>query len=184
MAESLRFMVVRHPFERILSAYRDKLESRTEGLEHGTEHFYQTYGKQIVEKYRNLKIHPELSDRDEPTFPEFVQYLIDEDLVERADDHWIPYYLFCTPCWVDYDVIAQFETLKEDYDFLLRVTGLDQLGVVSPWRHLTKNVRTQDVDSAYFAQITKEQVLQLYQKYKLDFELFDYDYDRYFRMAL
>lgn len=43
----------------------------------------------------------------EPTFREFVQYLIHTDLANYGDDHWIPYYLYCTPCLVDYDVIAK-----------------------------------------------------------------------------
>ena len=44
--------MVRHPFERLLSAYRDKLENTNVGAEHGTAHFYQKYGSRIVQKYR------------------------------------------------------------------------------------------------------------------------------------
>lgn len=47
-----KLLVVRHPFERLLSAYRDKLENSVAGREHGTLHFYQKYGSKIVEKYR------------------------------------------------------------------------------------------------------------------------------------
>jgi hypothetical protein len=65
---------VRHPFERLLSAFRDKLENKNIGLEHGVEHFYMSYGRKIVQKYRN-----DSSKRLEPTFPEFVTYLIKED---------------------------------------------------------------------------------------------------------
>ena len=43
---------MRHPFERILSAYRDKLENTNVGQEHGTWHFYKKYGSKIVTKYR------------------------------------------------------------------------------------------------------------------------------------
>lgn len=47
-----KLLVVRHPFERLLSAYRDKLENSVAGREHGTLHFYRKYGGKIVEKYR------------------------------------------------------------------------------------------------------------------------------------
>lgn len=39
------FLIVRHPFDRLLSAYRDKLERYN-------KHFDELYGKRIVEKYR------------------------------------------------------------------------------------------------------------------------------------
>lgn len=45
-------MTVRHPFERLLSAYRDKLENTNFGREHGTLHFYSAFGSKIVKKYR------------------------------------------------------------------------------------------------------------------------------------
>lgn len=48
----MKAIVVRHPFERLVSAFRDKLEQVAGGEAHGTEHFYQKYGKKIVEKYR------------------------------------------------------------------------------------------------------------------------------------
>jgi len=50
---SRRLLVVRHPFERLLSAYRDKLENCVAGREHGTLHFYRKYGAKIVRKYRS-----------------------------------------------------------------------------------------------------------------------------------
>lgn len=84
--------MVRHPFARLLSAYRDKLENRVAGAEHGTAHFYRKYGRKIVDKYRAKKsgtsvatsslLQPEHVVRDpakpppaddEPTFKEFVQ---------------------------------------------------------------------------------------------------------------
>lgn len=50
---SRRLLVVRHPFERLLSAYRDKLENSVAGRRHGTLHFYRKYGAKIVQKYRS-----------------------------------------------------------------------------------------------------------------------------------
>lgn len=43
----------------------------------------------------------------EPTFREFVDYAIGTDLGSYGDDHWMPYYLYCTPCLVKYDIIAK-----------------------------------------------------------------------------
>lgn len=87
---TLTLLVVRHPFERLLSAYRDKLENSMIGAEHGTTHFYAKYGSRIVAKYRpggnKTRTHsllkpgqylwnPELPKPAgfEPTFKEFVR---------------------------------------------------------------------------------------------------------------
>ena len=45
-------MVVRHPFERILSAYRDKLEDLARDIDARDGFYYTMYGKHIVAEYR------------------------------------------------------------------------------------------------------------------------------------
>ena len=170
-------MVVRHPFERILSAYRDKLENSTAGHEHGTFHFYEKYGRKIVNKYR--KNHSNQQLKREPSFEEFVHYLIDTDLALYADDHWIPYYLYCTPCLIDYDFIVHFETLKEDVDLLLTAIG-EETG--PEWKHSTysnaKSSRTALIQS-YYDQLSEQTIGKLYDKYRVDFELFGYSVDNF-----
>jgi len=47
----------------------------------------------------------------EPTFREFVDYVIDTDLGSYGDDHWMPYYLYCTPCLVKYNIIANVSNI-------------------------------------------------------------------------
>lgn len=47
----ISFIVVRHPFERLVSAYRDKLE-RSHAKNYLTDFYYKTYGRKIVQKYR------------------------------------------------------------------------------------------------------------------------------------
>lgn len=171
-------MVVRHPFERLLSAYRDKLENSTAGFEHGTMHFYKKYGRKIVAKYRQSD---SISAQVEPTFDEFARYLADTDLSLYADDHWIPYYLFCTPCLVDYDLTIHFETFEQDIRLLMQVLrdknqiesneGTDQ---VIKWKHKTIGGRSIELINSYFRQLKKSTVRKLYEKYRLDFELFGY----------
>ena len=165
-SSKIRFMIVRHPFERILSAYRDKLENSTAGPEHGTVHFYQKYGRKIVEKYRIAK-----SSKIEPTFEEFVHYLIDTDLSLYADDHWIPYYLFCTPCSIDYDVIIHFETIQEDLRMLLDLIG-DNSGPEKVHSNSPKR-------SSYYDGLSRDLIVKLHEKYKVDFEMFGYSIDAY-----
>nr|CAD7404804.1 unnamed protein product [Timema poppensis] len=196
--DTLKLLVVRHPFERLLSAYRDKLENVQVGHNHGTLHYYRRYGRRIVKKYRqggnSTKTWTILSQDQyywppnktrpagvEPTFQEFVRYLTDMDIVLYSDDHWIPYYLYCTPCLLKYDIIAKVESLLRDQVYVIRSAGLQEQ-VRPRWRHKTKE-ESNEIAKRYFSQLTKEQVLKLYEKYKVDFELFDYKADLYLEYA-
>lgn len=119
----------------------------------------------------------------EPTFEEFVRYLIDTDLTLYADDHWIPYYLFCTPCLVHYDVIIHFETLQSDVQLLLDRMG-DELGDGPEWKHVTTGGKSNPILlHHHFGQLKKSTLEKLHTKFQFDFELFGYSPDAYISMA-
>lgn len=190
-------MIVRHPFERLVSAFRDKLENTNIGKENGVDHFYQKYGRKIVAKYRpagegppKIRYSQDMDDPSipapkgiEPTFSEFVKYLIDTDLTLYSDDHWMPYYLHCSACLVDYDVIAKFETLDRDQNYIVRKSKLENR-ITPSWKHLTKGKKTSDTVRKYFATVTLSDAMKLYHKYRLDFELYDYTVDEYLEILL
>ena len=50
----------------------------------------------------------------EPIFREFIEYMIETDLGSYEDDHWMSYYLFCTPCLVKYDIIAKISKFASE----------------------------------------------------------------------
>ncbi|XP_011701472.1 PREDICTED: carbohydrate sulfotransferase 11-like [Wasmannia auropunctata] len=188
---SRRLLVVRHPFERLLSAYRDKLENSVAGREHGTLHFYRKYGAKIVRKYRRENFTEPRPDQvirregvppptgKEPTFREFVDYMIETDLGSYGDDHWMPYYLFCTPCLVKYDIIAKVESLWRDQVYAINKLGL-QDRIKPRWRHSNSYANASRI---YFSQLNGAMVRRLYEKLRLDFELFDYSPDVYYEYA-
>nr|XP_024215997.1 carbohydrate sulfotransferase 11-like [Halyomorpha halys] len=169
-----RLICVRHPFDRILSAYRDKLESRDRAPQHGTLHYYKRWGSKIRNKFRT-------SGKIEPTFEEFVKFLIQTDLLAYSDDHWIPYNAYCTPCLLRYDYIAKVETLTEDQLFFINSQKLGSW--ISPSKHHSSKKISSTVARDYFSQLTKDQVNNLYQKYRLDFEMFDYSIQPYLDYA-
>merc|ERR1719244_906975 len=52
LPKSLKFVVVRHPFQRIMSAYVDKLQSYQRDLLYRGGYYYAMYGADIVGRYR------------------------------------------------------------------------------------------------------------------------------------
>uniref|UniRef100_A0A336LSE2 Carbohydrate sulfotransferase n=1 Tax=Culicoides sonorensis TaxID=179676 RepID=A0A336LSE2_CULSO len=129
LSSSVSFLIVREPFERLLSAYRNKLEGCR-------NKYYKLLGEQIVRKFRrdknnkpinNKKAH-KLSKHSGPTFKEFLQFLVHHYKTGgRFDEHWSPIYTFCTPCSINLTLIAKTETFQRDTEYIIRQAGLESL---------------------------------------------------------
>ena len=57
LPQTLKFLVVRHPFERVMSAYVDKLESQTRDVQYRGGYYYAMYGHDIVAAHRHKYKH-------------------------------------------------------------------------------------------------------------------------------
>lgn len=172
---SISFVIVRHPFERLVSAYKDKIQYALPNSHH------HKLGIRIIQKYRKLAKGQPWNTQKYPTFSEFVNYLLDEVRHPHTeiDMHWIPVTYFCTPCFFHYDVIAKFETLEEDQNYLIAVAQLGHM-IKPQWRNAGKGAHTNDLVVKLFTELDDEQVRGLYEYYKYDFELFGYSTDDYF----
>uniref|UniRef100_A0A6P4DUA6 Carbohydrate sulfotransferase n=1 Tax=Drosophila rhopaloa TaxID=1041015 RepID=A0A6P4DUA6_DRORH len=186
LPSALSFLFVRDPFERILSAYRNKLEGNKNT-------FYKTLGTKIVHRYRKRNLGGPWP-RCGPTFEEFVRFLIGEQAAgKRFDEHWAPIYSFCTPCSVNFTIIGKTETFQRDSEFIIRQAGLESLllGLGKlPQRkqrkignHARSGVKSEALVERYFADLDRSTLDQLLKIYRIDFELFDYDYRKYYDMV-
>ncbi|KAL1129815.1 hypothetical protein AAG570_012759 [Ranatra chinensis] len=173
---SLAFLIVRHPLERLLSAYRDKIQYALPNTPH------QKLGNEIILRYRNQKKRL-LHNPRWPTISEFVNYLVDsQKRHESMDMHWAPMTEFCTPCQINFDIIIKFETLHEDQKYLIELAGLGKK-IKPEWKNPSKGRVTTEVLYNYYSQLTVSQILQLHNLYRYDFELFGYGIKEYVEMA-
>jgi len=188
MPVSLKFLVVRHPFERVISAYMDKIEDYTRDLKYRGGYYYAMYGADIVAKFRQkyqekFPKNP-LFMRKEPSFVEFVEFLI-ETPVSKYDEHWKPQFILCPPCHFKFDVIVKMETFNRDTDFILSQRNLD--GVVSLAKKHTsvgkQKKKEKNLVKTLFSQLSKKMVEALYEKYRVDFQMFEYDIKDYVKYA-
>ena len=130
-----KFMVVRHPFDRIISAYTGKIANPM-----AKPRFYRKLQKEIVKKYRS-----DQTNTAPPSFAEYIRYLLDltEDINNPKDwrivDCVQAYYSVCAPCDVKYDVIVKLETHDADTEFLIRRNNLTELQEpFTMWKHSSK----------------------------------------------
>lgn len=169
---SLTFVIVRHPFERLLSAYRDKIYNSLPNTIH------RTLSSAIVRRYRPQAVTKSNSRR--ASFEEFVLYLLDTFRTNESalDMHWAPVVQFCTPCLVNFNMILKFETLQEDQRYLIELAGLSLL-IKPEWFNEGKGGATSEMIGKFYSELSADQLYQLYNVYKYDFELFDYTMEEY-----
>jgi hypothetical protein len=99
-----KIMVTRHPLERLVSGYVDKLTH--------VNPFYLIIGAPLLHKY-----HPELPDKVKKkgagvVFRDFIQAVVDGE----HNRHWMPVSQLCFPCHIKYDKIVKLETQEIDAD--------------------------------------------------------------------
>lgn len=173
--DSISFLITRHPLERLLSAYRDKLQFAFPHTHH------RKLGNEIIQKYRKDK-KDKFSKQRWPTFGEFVSYLLDSvKQGHTLDMHWTPITEFCTPCMFNFDIIAHTETLQEDQEFIIQKAGLQNI-IKPQWRN-GRGTTSEQVET-YYSQLTRAQILHLYHIYRYDFELFNYSLKGYLEFGI
>ena len=162
-----KFMVVRHPLVRILSAYRDKLENANP--------FYPAVlGRTIERQYGHVPAGK--SKGRNVTFKQMVHYIIDHG---PYDHHWTPISLLCNACEIEYDYVARLETSYLDYRYIfskLKNVHGDNTGLPQSFRAY-KGATDFDMVRKYYKTVPINYTNLLIEKYYMDFRLFGYTWN-------
>ncbi|XP_043563506.1 carbohydrate sulfotransferase 11-like [Chiloscyllium plagiosum] len=169
----LKFIFVREPFERLLSAYRNKFTRRYNTA------FHKRYGTKIIREHRHNPSPEALERGADVTFQEFVWYLVDPKTrrEEPFNEHWETVYSLCHPCLIHYDVVGHYETLLQDAHYLLDLVEPDHR-VKFPSSNVSSRT-TDHMTAMFFQKISPFYQRKLYKLYKLDFTLFNYSIPSY-----
>lgn len=168
-----KFLFVRHPFERLVSAYRNKfIESYNLTL------FKKLYGRRIIKHFRHNPDAKSLKTGEGVSFSEFVNYLLSSD-PEYMDRHWKQFDLLCHPCLVYYDYVGHFENLIPEANDLLRTLQVDDVtrfpgNITSKYKQASS-----DLAQKYFKELSKKQIEGLKNLYRHDFNMFGYSSEDY-----
>nr|XP_023026226.1 carbohydrate sulfotransferase 11-like isoform X2 [Leptinotarsa decemlineata] len=157
------FLVARHPFERLLSAYRNKFMDSLPS----SKYFQSRYGRHIIRKYRPHATISDIKSGANVTFREFVLYLLKEGAF--SNEHWTPIYNLCLPCSLNYTFIGHYETISEDAKTILNMVGAPP--ITFP---VTRYGHTKERLKYYFQQLSIHDIKALYKLYEPDFKLFGY----------
>ncbi|KAK2148369.1 hypothetical protein LSH36_501g07036 [Paralvinella palmiformis] len=169
-----KIIVVRHPFERLLSAYRDKFVVRNKW----SKFFQSRYGRKIVLLYRGQNVSVRsLRKGHDVTFKEFLTFLVDDTVPEkeRFNPHWDTYQQLCHPCEIEYQHVIKFDTMEQDNALILRrYFSVDNYTQFFPKRNM-KVVPSGDLVPAYYAKIPLDLIYRIYNFFQIDMKMFGYD---------
>ncbi|XP_067685311.1 carbohydrate sulfotransferase 14-like [Haliotis asinina] len=157
-----KFVFVREPFERLLSAYRDKLAATNEGM-------FASIGRNIVRKHRNNPL-----NRDpHPSFFEFLEYIVKTN-TRTLNEHWQLQEELSQVCSIKYDLIGKYEELQTAAHAILDHIGAPSLVTFPQRSDSYHNERTNSLLRHYYQDIPPSLLEQVWWKFYPDFQLFNY----------
>ncbi|KAF4077807.1 hypothetical protein AMELA_G00192320 [Ameiurus melas] len=173
----LKFIFVRDPFERLVSAYRNKFTRSYNTA------FHKRYGTKIVRRHRANPQPEALEKGSDVSFEEFVYYLVDPrtQREEPFNEHWERAHTLCHPCLIHYDVVGKYESLAQDSRYVLKLAGAE---AEVEFPASSKSTRTTESMAAkFFNNISPFYQKKLYNLYRMDFLLFNYSTPTYLKFS-
>lgn len=173
LEEYTKLLFVRHPLERILSAFRNKFE----GTAATSIQFQKSYGRQIINRFRKKVDGRLINSLDGVTFEEFIKYLMEPAASlqfnhwQSYQEHWEPINGLCNPCSVNYDFIGLFENLVEESNIILKKFSK---GIQYPETSRVETASTTNHMTSYYLPLAPEQIKGLEKVFAMDFLLFNY----------
>ena len=168
-------VMVRHPLERLVSAYRDKkqLEYFRARPKNG---FFGVPNLGLRKLMKDSsEVSEKLSEMDKFAFHSFIinnlfRSKTSWQTAGVQQRHWSQATFLCRLCSINWDFIAKLETIDVDSEYIMDVAGLE--GKVSLGMHASKN----GIDKVirYFRGMPKSIFLKLYKIYESDFEILGY----------
>lgn len=167
-----KFIIVRDPIERVLSAYKDK----------ASEEFRGGMGRRVFSFLEQRNQSEKFISFDIESFHRFVAYLVARgpEVGVKGDfgirvRHWTRFFDICRVCDVKWDFVGKVESIVEDAAYMLKQVNLSDVVEYPYYRKATDT----SLIKQYFSGLTKEGLERLYQTYKLDFDLFQYSIPEY-----
>jgi len=164
----IRMINVRHPFARILSAWRQKFGKDFWNL----DMFVRKYGKSIS-KFEEIN----MENDNVFSFRAFLEYIVNVAEINSFDYHWKTMDFECSPCFVDYTIVTKQETSATDAKFVTERAHLQGL------THLPGQYSDSPLLSSglidFYRDIPKDIIKKLYKIYFVDFLLFGYSIDEF-----
>ena len=157
-------IMVRHPLDRLVSAYNDKLNMDKE--------YRQRLGKLIIDRDHLNVSKSEYASGKGVSFKQFIDFILEGG----RDPHWDSYSKKCLPCLLPYNYLMRTETMDEDLRYIInyKLSGKGRNVKERHWRPPARNNRLLHE----YESVPDKLVEEISKKYKADMAIFGYDVER------
>ena len=168
-----KFMVVRHPLKRLVSAYWDKMSPNV------SNRHYRGLGRQVFAKHSPNATASEVK-AGMAQFQDFVSEIMEG---MGQDKHWRAYSRMCAPCYVHWDYIVKLESYAYDIKPILQVLSEGDsrmeehlMSLVIPQNaHSPSSTTSTEIREMFNLTTVQHQAME--QRYASDMQRFGYTYD-------
>ena len=175
LTEYFKFLFVRNPMERVVSAYLDKI-GKTVNVTQIKSGLFERLKSTILNKFRPTEYNAWVKNGEigpmYPTFSEYVQFLIKQN-IKTINEHFQPVISLCHPCAIDFNFYGNFKNLPDEAETLLNTLKINSsLYYDREGSYIShKGHKTSEVVTKYFSKLTDQQKISLFNVYKeeLDF---------------
>ena len=176
MSRYFKFVMFRHPLERLFRAYRNKMsEAMTKHMKNASERdvrdeFFIEDKRSIIslsspDEYNRWKVANE-SYPVKITFSDFIDYwLSSENLTLSA--RFNPIVRLCKPCLVRYDYYGNFKTFKGDTEMLM-----ERIGVTDDHPRTRIPGSFDSLMDEYYRELNERQKIRIVKKLAPELELY------------
>ena len=169
------FVLSRHPFDRLFSAYRNKIQNPVEGL----ESYLKSFGPRIIRlNGKKPATHPKKlingTEYLDISFEEFATYVLK---ASRLDPHWDRQVEICHICNYPFTYLGKFETMSTDANKLFDMLDIQIDKLPEDGQY---NTDSHQFMKDHYAKLPKTLIREIYEFYKNDFLAFGYDKNEYF----
>ena len=179
IADYHKFVVVRHPFARLHSAYKDKFVNY--GYSRGlVKRIFAAVRKNstagVAEPIGSVRGH----NRIYPTFTELAEFIVASQS-DFQEAHWARYQDLCAPCEIHYTHVLKLETMDADFRRFIKLPFMasdTESGALVLENPSSKGAAPPSSSlEAAFRELPAGLHRQLYERYKPDMDMFGYTWD-------
>lgn len=159
MKNYYKFVMFRHPVERLLSAYLDKIVSNDTFRHSNIEIYHYKYPQAKEDKYF------------EAAFTDFIDFWVDKRRTTGwKNPHFETVYQVCLPCQVKYDYYGNFNLYEHDAEVLMKRIGYDST-ILRKGYH-KEGETTSDIAPWYYSLLSTKQKEKVIDELAMDLEFY------------